>query len=260
MEEDSNEIRIYRILALGEVLEKIQPIIKAFMYAKRGLSTGGRENSMAFAILERINYNSQGCVSSAIELRYNHHAILPLSHIFRAMIHEVITAYWLFNGDFYNKISSLNSEFIVRNDKKIRGFSAAPDEEYMQRIYGGWADIAPENFEVIGDKLRLRTQKEINFTQFTSIAESIINQDKDLNMLYLGYVMLSQQAHISEFSRKIIYDKQGSKITLFHLACRPILAACIMLVNKIGDAADTIESLQALKDEYYPDKPQEEIP
>lgn len=210
MKDESNEVLQVRLLALSELLEKLQPVLKAFMTAKNKQPSGWHEKLMAFAILERIYYNTQGCIPSAIELRYNHHAALPLSHIFRAIYQEILIAYWLFSGDYYNKVASLNSEFIVRNDKRSRSSNPPPNEEDMQGMYHNWLNIAPDNFELLdkGDNVgELRIKKEIKFTSVTAIAENVISQSDDLAMLYRGYNILSQQAHLSEFSREIIYNR-----------------------------------------------------
>lgn len=245
-------IRIHRIIG---VLDEIQPIIKGFMESKNGVESGGRENFMAFAILERIYYNAMGSLPLAEELIYNHNIAVPLSQIFRAIIYEIIIGYWLFDSNFYLKATMLNGDFIKKNNSRLR--KQPHTEAEMQHIFRGWMNIAPNNFELLkppnGDS-ELRIKNSVTSVNFTTICEELTEKYNDVISLSLSYSVLSQQAHISEFSREIIYNKYYGNIKLFDSVCHSVISACVIFIKKIGDSSESLCALELLLDKYYPQK------
>lgn len=251
-EEDTNVLRI-RLGRISGVLEEIQPIIKEFMDSKNGAESGGRENLMTFAILERIYYNAMGSLPLARELVYNHNIAVPLSQIFRAIIYEIIIGYWLLDSDFYKKAAMLNGEFIKKNSARLK--KQSHDENDMQRVFSGWVNIAPENFDLIrhpngGGELQVKSG--IAQAYFSSICDSLINRNGDISSLSLSYAILSQQAHLSEFSREIIYNRYEGNIKLFDSTCHSAINSSLFLAKKIDSSSRTADALMQLLEKYYP--------
>ncbi|MCB2379818.1 hypothetical protein LGH70_19635 [Hymenobacter sp. BT635] len=226
---------IFRVNRIEKCLEGYYKIVSPFLESLDGKSVNSKMALVAFDFLERVCYNCRGALYMIDPLRDTKNLLVPLSQIFRALIYDMVMAYWLFEDDktFPERLMSEDANFIRTNTNKLRESSS---EAEIQAIYQGWRNIAPNNFTTNAESISpLKTRK---YT-FSEICEYVGNtpQSTLIKDLSFAYTALSQQAHVSSFSKRLTYDKFGGSIHFFDLAVRCALSTSSMLL-KIIDMPD----------------------
>ncbi|TGE11799.1 hypothetical protein [Hymenobacter elongatus] len=124
--------------------------------------------------------------------------------------------------------------------------------ERLQVSYKSWAAIVPENFRTINEnleviKINCPSAEEVN----KYVKEKMNNQLFDA--LYLIYPILSQQAHVSVFSKGMIYDGVDGQVKIFYTIARAILECSIMLLDKIemGNHQQISSEVKAIRDSFF---------
>jgi len=254
MTEREAEIAQYHIYRTVRVLDDSKPIIKTFMTSLNGVNSTGRESLMAFSILERIYYNILSASPLAKELMFNQNIAVPLSQIFRSIVYEIVISYWLLEGNFTEKIAKLNHDFVKKGYNKLKADNLIADKAVLQKLFAGWEGTAPENFtrNATGE---LAMNSAIKSITFTSICEELTQSGHDLKSLTAAYIVLSQQAHLSEFSRRMIYEKHTNNASLFDFVTWSLIRTSIMLISKIDASSAAIANLHLIL-ENFPDHEQ----
>jgi hypothetical protein len=246
------EISQFKLDRIVRTLEDSRPILKTFMSSMNGINSNGRESLMAFTILERIYYNIVSASPLAKDLAFNQNVAIPISHIFRSIIYEVVIAYWLLEKDYANRVAMLNKDFIKKGYNKIRQDIPPVGDDKIQTLFAGWETYAPENFSrtTSGEIIINENVKSITFT---NICKSLSDSGHNLGPLMSAYTVLSQQAHLTEFSRPLIYDKYSNNINLFDFVTWSAIYTSTMLVEKINPSSEAIKNLRELSLFHYSD-------
>ena len=86
---------------------------------------------------------------------------------------------------------------------------------------------------------------------FTEVSNGLKDNNSEIQFLSEAYSLLSQQAHLSEFSREIIYNRHAHMTKLLNVASGKILKALICFINEIDTESTTSKELEAIKELYY---------
>lgn len=242
---EQEEIAQYQIYRTVRALDDARPVLKTFMSSLNGVNSTGRESLMAFTILERIYYNVISASPLAKELMFNQNIAVPLSQIFRSVVYEIVVGYWLLESDFTAKMAKLNNDFIKKAYNKLKADSLIADLAALEKLFAGWEATAPENFAKDANN-NLIINTAIKSITFSAICDELSNCGHDLKSLTAAYTVLSQQAHLSEFSRRMIYEKHLNNASLFDFITWYLLRACIMLIKKIDASSSAIAGLEML--------------
>ena len=176
---------------------------------------------------------------------------LPLTQLLRAVVYDIIVSYWLlFKGaDFENRLKSLNGDFIKKNTGILRVMT---NEASIQAMWSGWQHIAPDNFDSVSDnKLALASFTHVTFAEMCRQVLATWNYEH-LRYLPNIYTLLSQQAHVSSFSKKIIYNKETGHYHMFDAIAHATLITCKFLLESFQDAQDTKIKIEEWLDLLYP--------
>lgn len=228
-EQDIADFRYHRT---KEVLGHYVEIVQGYLPAMNGVTVSSRQALMAFNLLERLFYNAKGALLLYEEYGVSHNMAVPLSQLFRAIVYDVTISYWLFEeGQFDAHLLEFNADYISKNGRRIR--DSQGDDHLRTVTYAGWNQVAPENFTRGESGLQpvpVRTQT------FETISRELRDQRPEelFRELYLLYPTLSQQAHVSAFSKEIIYRRAEGTIKLFYACCRGLLASSAMLLATIN--------------------------
>lgn len=252
---NENEIMQIRLSRINASLEGMIDIARLFLAGLNGVNSTGDKAITAFDMLERFVYNSLGVLPLLKKFETNHNMSVPLSHIFRAMTYNVAISYWLFEEGniFIDRLRALNGDYIKKNSRRLAVFTAP---ERLQAVWRNWQVVSPDNFTENADGI-LQLSTAVSPT-FESICEQV-NQQRDehfLKSLPNLYALLSQQTHVSTFSKLIVYDRYDSIIHAFDAICRAVLPTCLLLLREI-EGADSIQpALTELLDRLYPNTPE----
>jgi hypothetical protein len=225
------------------VLDNLRNIIRSFMDSKRGIPVGTRENLVIFSLLQRTYYNSIAACPLVKDLIFNHHMAMPVSHILRGIIYEIIVGYWLFDGQFSERIISINYDFVKKGLSKIESQPGSTQQD-VQRFFTGWKTISPDSFII--DEVGVISVKKTAGFNFTTACNDLIANGHNLQGLVLSYHILSQQAHFSEFSVIAIDNKLHQHVGAFDTIMRNSILSCSYLIKKIDSSSESISKLESL--------------
>ncbi|UOQ50694.1 hypothetical protein [Hymenobacter cellulosivorans] len=251
------EIADFRYHRTKELLERYFEIIQGYLPAMNGVTVGGRRELMAFNLLERLFYNAKAALFLYDEYGVSHNMAVPLSQLFRAIVYDVTISYWLFaEGQFDAHLLEFNADYINKNGRRIREMQG---EDHVRTVtYEGWNQVAPENFtrsEAGLQPVQVRTQT------FETISRELRDERPEplFRELYLLYPLLSQQAHVSAFSKEIIYRRADPMIGVFYACCRGLLAGSAMLLTIVnqGDWRSVEQALLQLLATVTPTQPEQ---
>ena len=236
--------------ALDGLSETVQP----FLSGLNGATSTGRASRMAFDILERFYYHSKALMPLLKELEFNHNMAVPLSQIFRAMVYDAAIGYWLFgeSAAFETRMDYFNYDYIKKNSTRVASFST-PDR--MQNLWKDWQAVASNNFTEAEDgSLAIATLTKNPYPTFESICELLIKTHPEsfIKSLPLLYAILSQQAHVSEFSKLITYNRYDGNLKAFDSICKIVLHTSLLLLNQIVGSENTQTSFAQLLNYLYP--------
>ena len=240
MTEQEIEIRFIRI---GTVLRSMCEDVQPFLSGLDDVNSAGRASVMAFDLLERFYYHSQGILPLLPELGVNHNMAVPLSQIFRAMVYDAGISYWLFgeSGVFETRMDHFNHSYVKKNTAKIEKFRT---EHQMQELWKSWQALVQASFvEDSNGVLSLAKLEKNTHSTFELICEYLVQTHPEsfIKSIPFIYAILSQQAHVSEFSKLIIYNRPNENLKTFDAICKIVLHTVLLLLDQISGS----ESIQA---------------
>lgn len=155
-------------------------------------------------------------------------------------------------GDFDKNISRLNKDFVKKNYNRLKEEGYITDNNVLQELFGRWSSIAPDNF-VKDDSGSIIINEKVKPITFSDICKSLADDGYNLKHLAAAYAILSQQAHLSEFTRPMIYEKYPNNISLFAFATWSTIHTAIMLIKCIDPSSVSLPLLEKLL-LVYPEK------
>lgn len=245
------EVHIQRTgAALNDMCENIKP----FLASLDDVDSPSRAQRIAFDLLERFHYQSKAILPLLEELAVNHNMAVPLSQIFRAMVYDSGIAYWLFEeaSSFDTRMDFLNHDYVTKNSKKVATFKTSAE---MQNLWKSWQSVVPSNFTEVPNgngTLEIANLGKNPHRAFESVCEHIIqiHPESFIKSIPLIYAILSQQAHVSEFSKLIIYNRYASNLKAFDAITKIVLHTVLFLLGKI-DASESIQAEIAYSLSYF---------
>lgn len=241
-----------RVRYMQEIIYKTKPIVKAFLTESSGLEADP-QNLIIFKIIERVYYNLSACPTLLDELLNSHHFAMPLSHIFRAIVYEIVVGFWLLDGDFSTRIKTTNGDFIRSSCKLMKMVDTSLESNSLQGMFRDWAAIAGENFRSVSNQngeiiLEIISAPKFNFTE---TCKYLMPKIEDINFLSKAYITLSQQAHISSFSREIIYNRYPSLVKMYLEICHKSIRASRLFIESINNQSSAVGNLDELERTYF---------
>jgi hypothetical protein len=241
-----------RVRYMQEIIYNMKPIVKTFLSESSGLEADP-QNLMILKITERVYYNLAACQPLLDELFNSHHSAMPLSHIFRAIVYEIVVGLWLLDGDFSTRIKIINGDFIRSSHKLMKEIDTSFESNSLQDMFRNWAAVAGENFQSSSNQsgeivLEIIPTPKFNFTE---TCKYLIPKIDDIEFLSKAYITLSQQAHISSFSREIIYNRYPSLIKMYLEICRKSIRASRVFIESINNQSSAAKSLDEFERTYF---------
>lgn len=246
IEAQDAQFKIYRTV---RTLDDMRPIIKTFMTSLVGKKPAGDVASMSFAILERIYYNIIGALPLAKELMFNQNIAVPLSHIYRSLLYEIVISYWLLGPKFSERIAKLNRGFIKKGYNRVLADEPNIDAIRLQELFKSWQLVAPDNFTQDTNG-QLAINEQIKRITFDEICKELSSEGHHLKPLTGAYIVLSQQAHLSAFSRPLIYEKETSNARLFDFVSWATLRTSIFLIQQVDSTSGAVSGLEKILTTY----------
>ena len=242
-QEEETTFRFNRIkLVLADITKIIRPLLSRISGGK----SGGVPSKIAGELLERILANCSAALYLIEPYKDAPHLAIPLSQIYRTMLYESVVSYWLYSTSslFDERFKLLNADYI----KKMSSFyREVVDDNAIQGLFKRWSAIAPLNFASgPNGRLELAKYDKRNFSDVVKDVNSTIKH-KSLESAYSIYIILSQQAHVSGFSKSGI-DTHYGQVEIFDGTTNLVVDAAAILLNNIPGADKEYAQMKELEE------------
>ena len=234
--------KIERIIA---ILNGVQKILLDFLPQTSGQPIGGMREKLAGELLERIAFNSVGVLHLINSYSEVSQMAIPLSQIYRAMLYEAVISYWLYedNNEFDERLKSLNGDFLKKMAPEMR---LVADENSLQNLWTNWRVAFPGSFKLVNDKLELAKYTRPIFSEICKGLEER-NTYPFMKAISKAYMFLSQQAHVSAFS-KGPNDAYVGNLTTFEVVTSFVAGSALLLLSKTKYSEDAFAKMIALSE------------
>lgn len=236
---------------INGVAQALREDVKPWLASKNNTTGPSVRFVTSFNLVERFVYHFEAVQHLLEPFARNHNMALPIAQLLRAVVYDIIVSYWLPSegAAFDNKLKSLNGDFIKKNTAILRGFI---DEAGVQATWNGWSNIAPESFNpVANDELAPATFTRVTFAEMCAQVLAVHDYQHLRNLPYI-YSILSQQAHVSSFSKRFIYGKEAEHYRIFDMVAHATLTTCGFLLEPFQDARVAQTKISEWLDRLYP--------